>query len=550
MALVIGDRVLETSTTVGSGSIALGGASPGYQSFSTGVGNGNQTYYAITLDGGSEWEVGIGTYTSVGDTLSRDTVLASSASGAKVSFSAGTKQVFVTYPAEKAVYGDQSGNISAASNKIINLAEPDVATDAATKNYVDNIAAAGITYHAPVQLASTSAFASYNITYNNGTLGVSATITQAVPYSSLTIDSTAAAVNNRILIKNATNAAYNGVYVVNSTGSGATPFVLMRSTDADSYGAGSGDLSLNDYFFTQGGVVNKGVAYVCTTPSAIIFGTTDITFTEFSQSQVYTAGTGIDISGTVISLQTPVATANGGTGLASTPTNGQLLTGNGTGYSLNTLQAGTGISVANAPGSITITNSAPDQTVILTGAGATSVSGTYPSFTISSTNSGGTVTSVDGSSTISGVTLTGGPITTSGRLTLAGTVGTSSGGTGLTSTPTNGQIDIGNGTGFTRTTLTAGSGISITNGAGAITIASTGGSSIPTAETSITISSAYTVTTGKNALSIAPVTIASGGSVTVPNGQTYMVLNSSAGSGGGQVATVGKAIAMTLVFGG
>jgi hypothetical protein len=354
MAFVLADRVQETTTTSGSGTITLAGAQPGYQSFSTGVGNANSTYYTIASQTGTEWEVGIGTYTSVGDTLSRNTVLASSASGAKVTFSSGTKNVFVTYPAGKAVYADQSGNISASSNKIINLATPEASTDAATKQYVDDAATTGIVYHTPVQLASTSAFTSYNITYNNGTAGVSATITQAVPYSSLTIDSTGAATNNRILIKDATNSAYNGVYVVNSTGSGATPFVMTRATDADTYGPGTGDLSLNDYFFTQGGVANKGVAYVCTSPSTIIFGTTAITFAEFSSSQVYTAGTGIDITNTTVSLQTPVTTANGGTGTSSTPTNGQLLTGNGTGYSLNTLNAGTGITIANAPGSITI----------------------------------------------------------------------------------------------------------------------------------------------------------------------------------------------------
>ena len=107
MALVLADRVLETSTTSGSGTISLAGASPGYQSFSTGVGNGNQTYYTIALEGGTEWEVGIGTYTSAGTTLSRTTILASSNSGSAVNFSAGTKDVFCDYPAGRAVIGGQ-----------------------------------------------------------------------------------------------------------------------------------------------------------------------------------------------------------------------------------------------------------------------------------------------------------------------------------------------------------------------------------------------------------------------------------------------------------
>jgi hypothetical protein len=104
MALVLKDRVKETSTTTGTGTFTLAGASTGFQSFSV-VGNGNTTYYAIALQGGSEWEVGIGTYTSSGTTLARTTVLASSNSGSAVNFSAGTKDVFVTMPADKSVTG-------------------------------------------------------------------------------------------------------------------------------------------------------------------------------------------------------------------------------------------------------------------------------------------------------------------------------------------------------------------------------------------------------------------------------------------------------------
>ena len=107
MALVVKDRVQETSTTTGTGTFTLGGAVSGFQSFSA-IGNGNTTYYAIVL--GSEWEVGLGTYTSSGTTLSRDTILESSNSGSAVNFSAGTKNVFVTYPAEKGLYTDASGN--------------------------------------------------------------------------------------------------------------------------------------------------------------------------------------------------------------------------------------------------------------------------------------------------------------------------------------------------------------------------------------------------------------------------------------------------------
>lgn len=99
MAFVLADRVKETTTTTGTGTVTLLGASTGYQSFSA-IGNGNTTYYTIAGQTTSEWEVGIGTYTSAGTTLARTTVIASSNSGSLVNFSAGTKDVFVTYPAE------------------------------------------------------------------------------------------------------------------------------------------------------------------------------------------------------------------------------------------------------------------------------------------------------------------------------------------------------------------------------------------------------------------------------------------------------------------
>lgn len=108
MPLVIKDRVKETSTTTGTGTFTLAGAMTGFQSFSA-IGNGNTTFYTIALQGGSEWEVGIGTYTSSGTTLSRDTILSSSNSGNAVNFSAGTKEVFVTYPSERAITGGGGG---------------------------------------------------------------------------------------------------------------------------------------------------------------------------------------------------------------------------------------------------------------------------------------------------------------------------------------------------------------------------------------------------------------------------------------------------------
>ena len=102
MALVINDRVKETSTTTGTGTFDLAGAETGYESFVAGVGTTNTTYYAIELNSAGEWEVGIGTVTDAAtDTLSRDTIITSSNGDAAVDFSAGTKNVFCTLPAKK-----------------------------------------------------------------------------------------------------------------------------------------------------------------------------------------------------------------------------------------------------------------------------------------------------------------------------------------------------------------------------------------------------------------------------------------------------------------
>ena len=113
MALVLKDRVRETTTTTGTGTITLAGAVTGFQTFTSVLSNSDETYYCIT--DGANFEVGKGTFTSSGTTLSRDTVLESSNSGNKVDWGAGTRDVFITQPAEKAVYLDSSGNIDTAN---------------------------------------------------------------------------------------------------------------------------------------------------------------------------------------------------------------------------------------------------------------------------------------------------------------------------------------------------------------------------------------------------------------------------------------------------
>lgn len=134
MAFVVADRVRETSSTTGTGVFTLAGAVIGYQSFSSAIGNGNTTYYAISNPGVNEWEVGIGTVGA--GTLTRTTVLASS-TGTAVSFTAGSKDVFVTYPAEGVVFADNSvtltnKTISGASNTLSNIGNASLTNSAVT----------------------------------------------------------------------------------------------------------------------------------------------------------------------------------------------------------------------------------------------------------------------------------------------------------------------------------------------------------------------------------------------------------------------------------
>ena len=111
MALVVADRVKETSTTSGQGTLTLAGAVAGFQSFAV-IGNGNTTYYTIVDNIANTWEVGIGTYTSSGTTLSRDTVLSNSSGNTnKINFASNSKDVFVTYPASKSTYEDEGNAV-------------------------------------------------------------------------------------------------------------------------------------------------------------------------------------------------------------------------------------------------------------------------------------------------------------------------------------------------------------------------------------------------------------------------------------------------------
>lgn len=149
MALVFKDRVRESTTTTGTGTVTLDGATTGFQSFSV-IGDSNTTYY--TLVSNNEWEVGLGTYTASGTTLSRDTVLESSNSGSEITL-VGTSDVFCTYPAEKAVVQDGDNTVTApqlgASNGVV-LNSDTVATSFTFPTNYNGISAGTITVNSGV----------------------------------------------------------------------------------------------------------------------------------------------------------------------------------------------------------------------------------------------------------------------------------------------------------------------------------------------------------------------------------------------------------------
>jgi len=204
-----------------------------------------------------------------------------------------------------------SGTVEVSSSKITGLAAPTLSTDAVNKAYVDTLVASGIHFHAPVRVESPI---NLNATYNNGTDGVGATLTNAGTQAALVIDGITMVVADRVLIYQQTNQTQNGIYVVTNIGSGSTNWVLTRSSDANTFAnASPTGLSQGSAVFVQAGSTGAGETYTCNTTGTIIFGTTNITFAQISSAQIYSAGTGLSLTGTQFAVSL-VPVANGGTG--------------------------------------------------------------------------------------------------------------------------------------------------------------------------------------------------------------------------------------------
>jgi hypothetical protein len=523
MALVLKDRVKETTTTTGTGSLTLLGASVGYQSFLV-IGNGNTCYYAISSTTGNEWEVGIGTYSTTGPTLARTTILSSSNSGSVVSLSAGTKDVYVVYPAEKAVYEDSSNKV--VQSDFVNLdvsgtatlatatitsgtvsSAPVSATDLVNKTYVDALVASGIHFHQPVRVESPTAL---TVTYNNGTAGVGATLTNAGTQVALVIDGITMAVNDRVLIYQQTTQTQNGVYVVTSIGSGSTNWVLTRSDDTDTYGFDSPNaLSEGSTFFVQQGTTGAGETYTCNTVGVITFGTTNITFVQISSAQIYSAGTGLTLSGTQFSI-TPVGTASTyGSGssvpVLTTNASGQVSSVTNTSISINANQVTSG-TLAVAQGGTNLSSYVVGDLVYASGTGTLA----------------GLADAATGNVLLSGGTNTAPLYGKVGLGThISGILAVSNGGTGATTLDSNGVLY---GTGTTAINATA------VGSTGQVLVGNTGAPPSWATVSSSLVSSFSAGTTGLTPSTATTGAVTLAGTLNVANGGTGTATAFTAGS--------------------
>ena len=228
-----------------------------------------------------------------------DTKLATISTGGKVSNSATTATDANT--ASAIVARDASGNFTA--NLITINESPTASGHAASKGYVDNIAA-GMNWHTSVKAATTS---NGPATYSNGTAGVGATLTASSNVTISGMDGVTLVVGNRILIKDQTDAKQNGIYTITAIGSGSAPWSLTRATDSNN--SFPGQVAPGDAVYVEGGTLNGHQAFVQTgvgtgTDSAIVLGTDNVAFTQFTGAVTFTSGNGLLRTGNTIDVAT------------------------------------------------------------------------------------------------------------------------------------------------------------------------------------------------------------------------------------------------------
>jgi hypothetical protein len=367
MALVVADRVLETGTvSTGTGSVNLAGANNGYQSFVGAVGSGNTTYYAIYDASAYTWEVGIGTVTSgTPNTLSRTTVIASSNSGSLVSFStSNTLSVFCTYPAEKAVYSN-STVLVAPSGALLPVGNGGTGLGTLTTNYI------------PYGNGTGAFNSSSQLQYNGTFLLVGA----ASALGSLT-NPIAAFTGN----PGTTNYVQGYIYNAQNGISSSADFVAYTSNSTDAHGWADMGFTSPTYADTTYTVTGPNEAYLfgsalnSSYTGNLVYATDSTGSANAHQWYVggFTQAKGawkMQLTSTGLQLATALGVAYGGTGVTTTPTNGQLLVGNGTNYTVATLGSGTGISTTTGAGTLTVNNTGVTSNVAGTGVSVSSATG-------------------------------------------------------------------------------------------------------------------------------------------------------------------------------
>ena len=190
-----------------------------------------------------------------------------------------------------------TGTVDVGNKRITSVAEPTQATDAATKNYVDAVKT-GLDVKDSVRVASTAAL---TVTYNNGTSGVGATLTNAGTQAALTLDTIVLSSGDRVLIKDQASGLQNGIYTVTNVGSASTNWVLTRATDTDS-NTPVVEVGPGMFTFVEEGSVNADNGFVCTNNGTITIGTTAITWVQFSGAGQITAGNGLTKNGNTIDV--------------------------------------------------------------------------------------------------------------------------------------------------------------------------------------------------------------------------------------------------------
>ena len=186
MPIVLSDRVQETTTTAGTLDIVLNGAVGGFQSFKGGIGNGNKTYYSVENFG--RWEVGIGTYTESGNTLTRDTVLASNNSNNKIILE-GVSSVFVTYPASKYFALDENGYATSPSYAGIKFPDGSIQASAAFEKYDNRVTGVGSANTIPYWDSTSSFTYDSSLKWNSeNTKLINNKLTQLAPAAGLPLE--------------------------------------------------------------------------------------------------------------------------------------------------------------------------------------------------------------------------------------------------------------------------------------------------------------------------------------------------------------------------